>query len=335
MPNWVKNHIRITDIDEENQERLITSLMVKNADGNGYYMDFNRINRQPTALNIRCNGKGRDGMNAIKKLLGVYYGLTTAESIAEDIEKLISSEAERERAARKAVWKDRSCSAPIKLFNAVELLLACANQPDRSKWPEITPEYREIFKVLAHLMGVHENGLLDIFNIIPNARKSEQERREKAKKDLQNTDLGHVISETRVKKPVRYFAHGLQMALNIVKYGAPDWYDWRVENWGTKWTPEYTEWDSLKSDNMLTIDMETAWSVPEPIIRALSKKYPHAKFEVSYADENTGYNCGRMVYKNGQLISKENFSGTDKGISFACEVWGIDEEEYRAEREEV
>lgn len=328
MPNWVKSHIVISNINEENQERLISTLMVEQDYEKSFYMDFNRIIRMPACLNIRSNSGGQDGMNAIRKLIDVYEGRRSADSIKAEIDELIRRE---EPLTRRVEQSERPCSAPIELFNMVELLLACANQPDKSKWPEITPEYQEIFAVLKDLVDVHEDKL-GILEKIPGAMLLEQKRREKAREAIQSVNIGRNVSERRVKSPVRCFAHGLREALNIALYGAPDWYDWRIENWGTKWLPQYTEWERDKTDCMLTIDMETAWSVPEPIIRALSKKYPRATFETSYADEDTGYNCGQMVYKHGQLISEEDFSETDRGISLACEVWGMDEEEYRAER---
>lgn len=325
MPNWVKSHIVISNINEENQDKLISTLMVEHDYEKSYYMDFNRIIRMPACLNIRCDGRGQDGMNAIRKLIDVYEGRRTADSIRAELDELIRRE---EPLTRRTGQGERPCSAPIELFNMVELLLACANQPDKSKWPEITPEYQGIFAVLKDLVDVHEDKL-GILGKIPGAMLLEQKRREKARKAVKSVNLGRNVSERRVKSPVRCFAHGLREALNIALYGAPDWYDWRVENWGTKWLPQYTEWESDKNEWTLTIDMETAWSVPEPIVRELSKKYPSALFEVSYADEDLGSsNCGQMYYMFGQLITKEYCD-----TAFAREVWGIDPEEYTEEVE--
>jgi hypothetical protein len=50
---------------------------------------------------------------------------------------------------------------------------------------------------------------------------------------------------------------------NVTKYGAPDWYTWCLNNWGTKWDVE------ADSDNINNIDpnttsvfFDTAWSPP-------------------------------------------------------------------------
>lgn len=120
------------------------------------------------------------------------------------------------------------------------------------------------------------------------------------------------------------------VAENEKKYGAGDWYHWRVKNWGTKWNAG----EALEhQDNYAEFD--TAWSTPEPIIKAMSKKF-HAKIRVRYADEDLGSNCGEYEYTNGHLTYRKVFEGkTDEAVKkrmfdFACDVWGLDPEEERA-----
>jgi hypothetical protein len=86
---------------------------------------------------------------------------------------------------------------------------------------------------------------------------------------------------------------------NFIYYGFTDWYGWSCHNWGTKWNAYATE---RNCDNI--ISFETAWSTPEPVIKRLSEKYPNNKFALKYADEDTGGNCGRYVYKNGELVER-------------------------------
>lgn len=45
------------------------------------------------------------------------------------------------------------------------------------------------------------------------------------------------------------------------------WYDWRVENWGTKWNG----YDGTISDDGSTFTFDTAWSPPLPIIKKLAE----------------------------------------------------------------
>ena len=46
-----------------------------------------------------------------------------------------------------------------------------------------------------------------------------------------------------------------------------DWYNWRVENWGTKWNG----YDGRISDDGSTFTFDTAWSPPLPIIKKLAE----------------------------------------------------------------
>ncbi len=88
----------------------------------------------------------------------------------------------------------------------------------------------------------------------------------------------------------------LQGIKNFINYGYTDWYKWAVENWGTKWNAYEIE---IK-DNI--ISFETAWSSPKKIFKALSVKFPNLFFNVFYADEDTGSNCGKEKFYNGEII---------------------------------
>ena len=96
-----------------------------------------------------------------------------------------------------------------------------------------------------------------------------------------------------------------------------DWYDWSVENWGTKWDVSETFEDELGF-----ICFDTAWSTPVEILKVLSERYPDLIFEVQYADENLGDNCGIYSIKNGFEYEYRSY-----GIEEACGVWGYDYEE--------
>ena len=90
----------------------------------------------------------------------------------------------------------------------------------------------------------------------------------------------------------------------IEKYGYDNWYDWSIKNWGTKWNAydiEVENWNKLRFD--------TAWSCANQVIDKLSRLHPEVDFKLTYADEDTGYNCGIITYKNGEQ------SYTDMSVS--------------------
>lgn len=107
---------------------------------------------------------------------------------------------------------------------------------------------------------------------------------------------------------------------NIKNYGCDTWYDWCINNWGTKWGV-----DSFQC-NKTTMIFNTAWGTPEPIFAQLSKELPNKCIEVKYADEcYSNYNNGTITYKNG-MIDYE----TELDEDFATEVW---DEEIKKEDE--
>jgi hypothetical protein len=110
---------------------------------------------------------------------------------------------------------------------------------------------------------------------------------------------------------------GRKAIYNEKTYGHRDWYSWSTSNWGTKWNAS----EPVANDN--SIEFQTAWSTPEPVLIELSKQHPEVTITIRYADEDIGSNCGRFVLLNGQEIDYE----TGDTI-FSCEVWGYDPADY-------
>lgn len=72
-----------------------------------------------------------------------------------------------------------------------------------------------------------------------------------------------------------------------------NWYDWNLENWGTKWNA----YDVKIDDNKIYFD--TAWSTPEPIILKMQEMFQEVDIECIFADEDRGYNVGEyQLFKN-------------------------------------
>lgn len=96
-----------------------------------------------------------------------------------------------------------------------------------------------------------------------------------------------------------------------------NWYDWSIDNWGTKW--DVTE---TFEDEEGFICFDTAWSTPIELISYLSEKYTLLTFEVHYADEDLGSNCGMYQLNNGQEIGSELHD-----VENACKIWGYNYED--------
>jgi len=128
-----------------------------------------------------------------------------------------------------------------------------------------------------------------------------------------------IVSESESKK-----GKGITQEMHdklIEKYGHADWYSWSNANWGTKWNA----YEQHKEGE--TIFFQTAWSTPLEVVEKLSVKFPGATFNVQYADEDLGYNCGEYTVINGQIVEHFRGNGNKDSKTFACEIWGYEEEE--------
>jgi len=118
----------------------------------------------------------------------------------------------------------------------------------------------------------------------------------------------------------------------IKKYGFSNWYDWAVQNWGTKWgTYDVGKWKNGKKS--IEISFNSAWSPPLPVIKTLSDKFPSAVFTLEYADEGGGF-LGSTTFEDGEVIGGEKLdwnshAGIDmlKRLGRYCEEEEGDEEE--------
>lgn len=95
---------------------------------------------------------------------------------------------------------------------------------------------------------------------------------------------------------------GKKYLSNVVNYGFSTWYGWCSENWGTKWN----SYDNKQIDEN-TIQFNTAWSYPEPVIKKLSEMYPDIEVRIQWSDEDTGCNTGDITYKSGEIICGGEF----------------------------
>ena len=110
---------------------------------------------------------------------------------------------------------------------------------------------------------------------------------------------------------------------NKEKYGFTDWYDWSCYNWGTKWNACNT----ILSDDLSEVYFDTAWSPSIPAISKLSKLHPELTITHEYAEEQTGFFSGRIIYENGEIVSNESFEEYSKeAYEMSFDLWGNDEQ---------
>jgi len=70
--------------------------------------------------------------------------------------------------------------------------------------------------------------------------------------------------------------------------GVPNWYDWNVTNWGTKWNAN-VDCEDGEGTNYHTFHISTAWAFPSPIIDVMLDKYSHLSFQIEGEEESQSY----------------------------------------------
>ena len=113
------------------------------------------------------------------------------------------------------------------------------------------------------------------------------------------------LPETLARKRYNYDADempellnfGERLFNNIRNYGAPTWYEWSIQSWGTKWNA----YDQERIDDN-AIKFLTAWSGVPGLIQELSGQFPDVTMSYTFADENWGSNVGDFEFKNGECI---------------------------------
>lgn len=78
----------------------------------------------------------------------------------------------------------------------------------------------------------------------------------------------------------------------------PNWYDWRVEHWGTKWDIDGCL--NYDDEDYLEYSFESAWSPPVAFLEKVSKDFPLLRFILKYEEEGCGF-LGRAIAVNGQV----------------------------------
>ena len=94
-----------------------------------------------------------------------------------------------------------------------------------------------------------------------------------------------------------------QAMLNKAKYGYTDWYDWRCDNWGTKWDAceSYINHNDI---DFFSVTFDTAWSPPIEWIKYIMKDFPDLRFSLEYDEPGCAF--GGNLQAQYKLIWEDN-----------------------------
>jgi hypothetical protein len=100
-----------------------------------------------------------------------------------------------------------------------------------------------------------------------------------------------------------------------VKYGADNWYNWNIDNWGTKWDC-YSHIEVEEGE----VHFDTAWSTPMRALMMLSRMFDDITIEVKYADEDFGSNVGKYILQGGNIIDVYQPEYSKESVKLAMEI---------------
>lgn len=123
----------------------------------------------------------------------------------------------------------------------------------------------------------------------------------------------------------------------LEQYGAKDWYDWQVKNWGTKWDIGADGQPAIDNDeNTLSLNFDSAWAPPT----AAYEQLMDLGFKIlAYYYEPGMCFCGKWedgeddYYEYGDMTSEEVAAAIPDDLD---ECFGISEsmEEWEEENKE-
>lgn len=82
-----------------------------------------------------------------------------------------------------------------------------------------------------------------------------------------------------------------------------DAYDWRIDNWGTKWDADSFD-VNLCPDGTLSANFDTAWSPPIGVMTRLAERFPSLSFRLFYEEGGAGF-TGCATFEGGRMIVDE------------------------------
>ena len=121
------------------------------------------------------------------------------------------------------------------------------------------------------------------------------------------------------------------------KYGASNWYDWHINNWGTKWDCDIEEADYDTTPESIVFNFDSAWSPPTKAIVALSKLFPTLSLTLTYREDGCAF-AGILKVGNDEFEDIYHDSSQDEAAyrQFVIDEFGDDpfEDPFADDQEE-
>lgn len=121
-----------------------------------------------------------------------------------------------------------------------------------------------------------------------------------ASQRLEQHNLLRLMTEGPFPKDFRAeeFEQLLRCMRAIKETGYPSWYDWSVQNWGTKWNAY-----DINQLSPTCVRFDTAWSPPLQVIATLAQRFPTETVRIRWADEDFGSNVGDITLRDNKVLA--------------------------------
>ena len=86
-----------------------------------------------------------------------------------------------------------------------------------------------------------------------------------------------------------------QKIIPMPKSEKENWYDWSIDNWGTKWNASTEDVD--EDDDRIYIRFNTAWSPPIPIIKKLHEMFNSKEVLITGHYEEEGWDYAGVYHR--------------------------------------
>lgn len=103
-------------------------------------------------------------------------------------------------------------------------------------------------------------------------------------------DKARGLDDTNRESPLRFnqlfpLPEKIEITESISGGVMPDWYDWRVANWGTKWDINAGDINELYVDKTnWVLKFDTAWGPPVELIKNIDSMFPTLHFGILYVE---------------------------------------------------
>ncbi len=110
--------------------------------------------------------------------------------------------------------------------------------------------------------------------------------------------------------------------------GDQDWYQWNVNNWGTKWDVADVYFEHQAEEDQIQFSFSTAWGPPVEAFARWAESDGRVQFTLEYWEPSAGY-VGTTSYNGEHLDTDDVDSGSDpeEYKRRARDTWGYVEDE--------